>query len=73
MGRKSGGWCRTWVARVHVEPHRKGGRIGDATIADAILDRLLSCRQRLAFKGKSLRPDRLAAIPYVARVVELRG
>ena len=50
-------------ARVHVEPHRKGGRTGDATIADAILDRLLSCSQRLALKGKSLRPDRLAAIP----------
>ena len=37
--------------------------IGDATIADAILDRLLSRSQRLALKGKSLRPDRLAASP----------
>ena len=35
--------------------------IGDATIADAILDRLLSRSQRLALKGKSLRPDKLAA------------
>jgi DNA replication protein DnaC len=34
--------------------------IGDATIADAILDRLLSRSQRLALKGKSLRPDKLA-------------
>ena len=30
--------------------------IGDATIADAILDRLLSRSHRLALKGKSLRP-----------------
>lgn len=30
--------------------------IGDATIADAILDRLLSRSQRLALKGESLRP-----------------
>ena len=37
--------------------------IGDATIADAILDRLLSRSQRVALKGRSLRPDRLAAIP----------
>ena len=37
--------------------------IGDATIADAILDRLPSRSQRLALKGKSLRPDRLAASP----------
>jgi hypothetical protein len=34
--------------------------IGDATIADAILDRLLSRSQRLALKGKSLRPGKLA-------------
>jgi DNA replication protein DnaC len=34
--------------------------IGDATIADAILDRLLSRSQRLALKGKSLRPDKQA-------------
>ena len=32
--------------------------IGDATIADAILDRLLSRSQRLVLKGKSLRPDK---------------
>ena len=32
--------------------------IGDATIADAILDRLLSRSQRLALKGKSLRPGK---------------
>jgi len=32
--------------------------IGDATIADAILDRLLSRSHRLALKGKSLRPQR---------------
>ena len=37
--------------------------IGDATIADAILDRLLSRSHRLALKGKSLRPDKLAASP----------
>ena len=37
--------------------------IGDATIADAILDRLLSRSQRLALKGKSLRPDKLASSP----------
>jgi DNA replication protein DnaC len=30
--------------------------IGDATVADAILDRLLSRSHRLALKGKSLRP-----------------
>jgi DNA replication protein DnaC len=32
--------------------------IGDATTADAILDRLLSRSQRLALKGKSLRPGK---------------
>ena len=32
--------------------------IGDATIADAILDRLLSRSHRLALKGKSLRPHK---------------
>ena len=32
--------------------------IGDATIADAILDRLLSRSQRLSLKGKSLRPGK---------------
>ena len=32
--------------------------IGDATIADAILDRLLSRSQRLALKGKSMRPPK---------------
>ncbi len=32
--------------------------IGDATIADAILDRLLSRSQRLALKGKSMRPSK---------------
>jgi DNA replication protein DnaC len=35
--------------------------IGDATIADAILDRLLSRSQRLALKGKSLRPPKAGA------------
>jgi DNA replication protein DnaC len=35
--------------------------IGDATIADAILDRLLSRSHRLALKGKSLRPRRAAS------------
>ena len=34
--------------------------IGDATIADAILDRLLSRSHRLALKGKSMRPQRTA-------------
>jgi DNA replication protein DnaC len=32
--------------------------IGDATIADAILDRLLSLSQRLQLKGKSMRPPK---------------
>ncbi len=32
--------------------------IGDATIADAILDRLLSRSQRLLLKGKSMRPTK---------------
>lgn len=35
--------------------------IGDATIADAILDRLLSRSHRLALKGKSLRTQRPGA------------
>ena len=35
--------------------------IGDATIADAILDRLLSRSHRLALKGKSLRPHKARA------------
>ena len=35
--------------------------IGDATIADAILDRLLSHSHRLALKGKSLRPSKAHA------------
>ena len=37
--------------------------IGDATIADAILDRLLSRSHRLALKGKSLRPHKAPAAP----------
>ena len=48
---------------MHVELRRKDAWTGDASIADAILDRLLSRSQRLALKGKSLRPDRLAATP----------
>lgn len=36
--------------------------IGDATIADAILDRLLSRSQRLLLKGKSLRPPKAGPI-----------
>lgn len=32
--------------------------IGDPTIADAILDRLLAREHRIALKGESLRPDR---------------
>ena len=35
--------------------------IGDASIADAILDRLLSRSQRLVLKGKSMRPSKLAS------------
>ena len=35
--------------------------IGDATIADAILDRLLSRSHRLNLKGKSMRPGKAAA------------
>ena len=35
--------------------------IGDATIADAILDRLLSRSHRLNLKGKSMRPSKAAA------------
>jgi DNA replication protein DnaC len=37
--------------------------IGDATIADAILDRLLSRSHRLALKGKSMRPPRAGSSP----------
>lgn len=33
---------------------------GDATIADAILDRLLSRSHRLSLKGKSMRPSKTA-------------
>ena len=36
--------------------------IGDATIADAILDRLLSRSHRLALKGKSMRTRKVGAI-----------
>ncbi len=36
--------------------------IGDATIADVILDRLLSRSHRLALKGKSLRPRKAAEL-----------
>ena len=35
--------------------------IGDATVADAILDRLLSRSHRLNLKGKSMRPSKAAA------------
>ena len=40
--------------------------IGDASIADAILDRLLSRSHRLALKGKSLRAQRPAAAAGIA-------
>ena len=36
--------------------------IGDATVADAILDRLLSRSHRLNLKGKSMRPSKAAAV-----------
>ena len=36
--------------------------IGDATVADAILDRLLSRSHRLSLKGKSMRPSKAAAV-----------
>jgi DNA replication protein DnaC len=36
--------------------------IGDATIADAILDRLLSRSHRLNLKGQSLRPGKAATV-----------
>jgi DNA replication protein DnaC len=36
--------------------------IGDATVADAILDRLLSRSHRLNLKGKSMRPGKAAAV-----------
>jgi len=36
--------------------------IGDATIADAVLDRLLSRSHRLNLKGKSMRPSKAAAV-----------
>ena len=36
--------------------------IGDATVADAILDRLLSRSHRLNLKGKSMRPSKVAAV-----------
>ena len=35
--------------------------IGDATVADAILDRLLSRSHRLNLKGKSMRPGKVAS------------
>ena len=35
--------------------------IGDATVADAILDRLLSRSHRLELKGESLRPRKAAS------------
>ena len=35
--------------------------IGDATVADAIVDRLLSSSHRLNLKGKSMRPGKAAA------------
>ena len=35
--------------------------IGDATVADAILDRLLSRSHRINLKGKSMRPSKAAA------------
>ncbi len=34
--------------------------IGDATVADAILDRLLSRSHRLVLKGESMRPRKAA-------------
>ena len=40
--------------------------IGDATIADAILDRLLSRSQRLQLKGKSLRPPKASGAATAA-------
>ena len=36
--------------------------IGDATVADAILDRLLSRSHRLNLKGKSMRPSKAATV-----------
>jgi DNA replication protein DnaC len=39
--------------------------IGDATLADAILDRLLSRSHRLALKGKSMRPHKAAGAAEV--------
>jgi len=39
--------------------------IGDATVADAILDRLLSRSHRLALKGESLRPRQAASAAAV--------
>jgi len=45
--------------------------IGEATIADAILDRLLSRSHRLALKGKSLRPRTAAnADPVAGALIE---
>jgi len=36
--------------------------IGDATVADAILDRLLSRSHRLVLKGESLRPRKASKL-----------
>ena len=48
--------------------------IGDATIADAILDRLLSRSHRLALKGKSLRPRKAGnADPALDAPIEAGG
>ena len=46
--------------------------IGDATIADAILDRLLSRSQRLALKGKSLRAGKQASPTSPVTFAEIR-
>jgi DNA replication protein DnaC len=37
------------------------GRIGESTIADAILDRLVTASHRIHLQGKSRRPDRITA------------
>ena len=47
--------------------------IGDATIADAILDRLLSRSQRLQLKGKPLRPPKAGAVLAAADTLASGG
>ncbi len=45
--------------------------IGDATIADAILDRLLSRSQRITLRGESMRPGKVTGVD-IKKALELQ-